>query len=131
MVAVARAKLNAEAKHWPSAVLVFPAIPKASPSTRATAVACMHASGLYDVARRTNGAWVGTDPSNAQPLYVTGPYPSAAAAARAAKSLARVEYARSGGRYVGFAMFRSALSGELRTVSGCLAHGGPKHSLKF
>jgi hypothetical protein len=126
---VAKAKLNIEAKHWSSAALVFPPIPKASPST--AAVRCMRAGGLYDIARRPNGAWVGSDPSNAQLLYVTGPYSSAAGAARAAQSLTHAEYARSGGLYVGFATFRSDLSGELRTVTTCLARGGPKHILKF
>lgn len=124
--------MQAETKHLPPVVLVFPPIPKASRSTPATAaVACMHAGGLYNVGRRPNGAWVGTDPSNSQLLYVAGPYPTAADAAGAAKPLARVEYARSAGLYVGFATFRSALSGELRKVSACLAHGGPTHKLKF
>jgi hypothetical protein len=91
----------------------------------------MRTSGLYDVARRSSGAWVGTDPSNVQLLYVTGPYPSAYGAAVVASSLARREFARSGGQNVGFATFRSALSGELRTITNCLAHGGPRHTLAF
>jgi len=91
----------------------------------------MHYGGLYNVARRGNGGWVGTDPSNGQLLYVAGPYRNASVASGIAKSLARREYARSGGLYVGFATFRGALSGELKTVSGCLAHGGPKRTLVF
>ena len=90
----------------------------------------MHYGGLYNVARRGNGGWVGTDPSNDQLLYVAGPYPNASVASGIATSLVRREYARSGGLYVGYATFRSALSGELRTVSGCLAHGGPKRTLE-
>ena len=91
----------------------------------------MHYGGLFNVARSGNGAWVGTDQSNDQLMYVAGPYPNASVASGIAKSLARREYARSGGLYVGFATFRSALSGELHTVSGCLARGGPKRTLHF
>ena len=91
----------------------------------------MHYGGLFNVARSGNGAWVGTDQSNDQLLYVAGPYPNASVAFGIAKSLARREYARSGGLYVGFATFRSALSGELHTVSDCLARGGPKRTLHF
>jgi hypothetical protein len=91
----------------------------------------MHSRGFYNVMRRSNGVWVGADPSNLQQLYVAGPYTSAAAAAAAANPLARSEYARSGGLYVSFATFRSLLSGALNAVTKCLAQGGPKHLLKF
>jgi hypothetical protein len=91
----------------------------------------MHIHGFYNVARRRAGVWAGTDPSNVQLLYVAGPYASTTAAAAAATPLERVEYARSGGLYVGFATFRSLLSGALRVVTVCLAQGGPKRHLSF
>jgi hypothetical protein len=89
----------------------------------------MAGSSTWRAANAANGSV--PDPSNDQLLYVAGPYPNASIASGIAKSLDRREYARSGGLYVGFATFRSALSGELHTVSGCLAHGGPKRTLHF
>jgi hypothetical protein len=131
-IAHAEARLRAAAKHRPRAVLVFPTPPPAANSTSdKAAVGCMHVHGFYNVARRRAGVWAGTDPSNVQQLYVAGPYATAAAAAAAASPLERVEDARSGGLYIGFATFRSRLLGALRVVTACLAEGGPKRRLRF
>ena len=131
-IARAEARLKAAAKHQRPAVLVFPAPPPAANSTSGKAVVgCMHVHGFYNVARRRAGVWAGTDPSNVQLLYVAGPYATTTASAAAASPLQRVEDARSGGLYVGFATFRSRLSGALRVVTACLAHGGPKRHLSF
>ncbi|MGA2929217.1 MAG: hypothetical protein ABSG43_25160 [Solirubrobacteraceae bacterium] len=71
------------------------------------------------------GTWQGTDPASHRPIYVGGPYKSAAAARQAASLLVGVVQAAAGGVWEVSASLRGGTGPAVRRVAACLG-GDPK-----
>jgi hypothetical protein len=88
----------------------------------------MKLAGLGHVTRVTNRKWQATIGSYTvrhvnRSVWVTGPYRSAAQAARLAQSLRRTEIAYAGGRYIATATDKSYLASSASLVAVCLGVG--------
>jgi hypothetical protein len=84
-------------------------------------VACMVKVGLQHVGPAAQaGTWQGTDPASRKPIYVDGPYKSAAAARQAVSTLAGVTQAAPGGVWEVSASLRGGTGPAVRRVAACL-----------
>jgi hypothetical protein len=94
-------------------------------------IACLGGAGLVRPRLRSAGLWGGSNPVSGEPVLVDGPYKTRSAADTSAKSLAGVEYAERGGRYVASATLKSHLGAQVHQVARCLNASGTRTSLAF
>ncbi len=79
-------------------------------------------AGLLHVGAATQvGTWQGTDPASNRPIYVDGPYKSAAAAGQSASTLVDVSQVAAGGVWEVSASLRGGTGPAVRRVAVCLA----------
>lgn len=97
-------------------------------------VACMVRAGLQHVGPAAQtGTWQGTDPASHRPIYVDGPYKSAAAARESVSTLVGVNQAAAGGVWEVAAALRAPTGPAVHRVAACLGggfgkKGGPPYS---
>jgi hypothetical protein len=101
-----------------AAVAKKPAV-KPKPGTGAP-LACLREANLYKPAKSGDGVWSGVERKSGKPVFVDGPYKSAAEAKSSAASLAGVQDAANGGLYVASAALTSKAGPVVRAVAKCL-----------
>jgi hypothetical protein len=92
---------------------------KPKPSKEAP-IACLAQAGLYKPAKSGDGLWSAVERKSGKPVFVDGPYKSAAEAKTSAASLVGVQDAAKGGLYVVSAAVRSNAGPVVRMVAKCL-----------
>lgn len=96
---------------------------KANPSKEAP-LACLRQANLYKPAKSGDGLWSAVERKSGKPVFVDGPYKSAAEAKTSAASLVGVQDAAKGGLYVVSAAVRSHAGPVVRIVAKCLQARG-------
>jgi hypothetical protein len=104
-----------------------PATTRTSPPKPQSPVACMVRAGLKHVGPAVQtGTWQGTDPASHHPIYVDGPYKSAAAARASVSTLLGINQAAAGGVWEVAADLRAPTGPAVHRIAACL--GGSRYS---
>ena len=85
---------------------------------------CMTHAALVHVHQGSSGVWDGSVRSTTWTVFAEGPYKTSASAAASARSLAGIEDAASGGRWVVSAAIRAHVQATVHKVARCLQRAG-------